>query len=142
MDISSLTNLITAFRAETRQNSITPDTLGPVYRKIKIMCRGEKQGKASVCGRAAGVTCRMMTVPAMAVRMTSDAMTLRTAAMCAKKKRDNRPRKYGTAVTPLAWINECVTILSRVCALSSSSESCPFCQESLCRSVRQCRQWL
>ena len=28
MDISSLTNLITAFRAETRQNSITPDTLG------------------------------------------------------------------------------------------------------------------
>ena len=28
MDISSLTNLITAICAETRQNSITPDTLG------------------------------------------------------------------------------------------------------------------
>lgn len=34
MDISSLTNLITAFRAETRQNSITPDTLGLLLQKI------------------------------------------------------------------------------------------------------------
>ena len=36
MDISSLTNLITAFRAETRQNSITPDTLGLLVLLVKI----------------------------------------------------------------------------------------------------------
>ena len=34
MDISSLTNLITAFRAETRNNSITPDSLGQLLQKI------------------------------------------------------------------------------------------------------------
>lgn len=34
MDISSLTDLITAFRAETRQNSITPDSLGQLLQKI------------------------------------------------------------------------------------------------------------
>ena len=36
MDISSLTNFITAFRAETRQNSITPDTLGLLVLLVKI----------------------------------------------------------------------------------------------------------
>jgi hypothetical protein len=34
MDISTLTNLIDAFRAETRTNSITPDTLGQLLQKI------------------------------------------------------------------------------------------------------------
>lgn len=34
MDISSLTSLITAFRAETRQDAITPDTLGQLLQKI------------------------------------------------------------------------------------------------------------
>ena len=34
MDISTLTNLITAFRAETRQNSITPDSLGLLLQRI------------------------------------------------------------------------------------------------------------
>ena len=34
MDISTLTNLITAFRAETQSNSITPDSLGQLLQKI------------------------------------------------------------------------------------------------------------
>ena len=34
MDISTLTNLITAFRAETRQDAITPDSLGQLLQKI------------------------------------------------------------------------------------------------------------
>lgn len=34
MDISTLTNLITAFRAETRQDSITPDSLGLLLQRI------------------------------------------------------------------------------------------------------------
>ena len=34
MDISTLTNLITAFRAETRQDSITPDSLEQLLQKI------------------------------------------------------------------------------------------------------------
>ena len=34
MDISTLTNLITAFRTETRQDSITPDSLGQLLQKI------------------------------------------------------------------------------------------------------------
>lgn len=34
MDISTLTNLINAFRAETRTNSITPDTLGQLLQRI------------------------------------------------------------------------------------------------------------
>ena len=49
------------------------------------MCRGEKQGKASVCGRAVGVRCRMMTVPAMAVRATWCVMTVLAAAVRKKK---------------------------------------------------------
>ena len=34
MDISNLTNLITAFRAQTQSNSITPDSLGQLLQKI------------------------------------------------------------------------------------------------------------
>ena len=34
MEISALTNLITAFRAETRQDSITPETLGSLLQRI------------------------------------------------------------------------------------------------------------
>lgn len=34
MDISTLTNLINAFRAENRQDAITPDTLGQLLQKI------------------------------------------------------------------------------------------------------------
>ena len=34
MDISTLSNIITAFRAETRQDAITPDSLGQLLQKI------------------------------------------------------------------------------------------------------------
>lgn len=40
MDISQLTSLITAFRAETRQDAITPDSLGSLLQKIANVLEG------------------------------------------------------------------------------------------------------
>ena len=40
MEISALTNLITAFRAETRQDSITPETLGSRLQRIVNILSG------------------------------------------------------------------------------------------------------
>jgi len=44
MDISTLTSLITSFRAETRQNAITPESLGALLQKIADVLEEAAEG--------------------------------------------------------------------------------------------------
>lgn len=80
MDISNLTNLITAFRAESRQNTISPDTLGNLLQKIvnvigNIDTSSNSSGSSS--GNSSGTTSSQCTNPFYHIECDSSGSSLK-----------------------------------------------------------------